>query len=558
VSRGQEAEGRGKKKVAGQVVDIVGRRTFAAEVVFSAGRIVAIEPLDDVLASSAPATYLMPGFIDAHVHVESSMLVPTEFARTAVVHGTVATVSDPHEIGNVLGVAGVEYMLDNASHSPLKFYFGAPACVPATNFETAGATITVAQVERLLADPRILYLSEMMNFPGVLQGDADCLAKLQAAHKRGKPVDGHAPGLRGEEAARYVAAGITTDHECFSKEEALDKLAAGCKIAIREGSAARNFDALVSLLGETPQQTMLCSDDKHPDELLAGHINLLVRRAVAAGINVFDALQAACLNPIAHYGLDVGQLRVGDPADFIEVNSLTDFEVSRTWIDGELVAEQGETTIPRVEPAIVNQFVATLVEPEQLAVAAEDGQLQVIEALDGQLITNRLSIEPKVIAEKVVSDVHRDILKLVVVNRYHNAPPAMGFIKNFGLQRGAIASSVAHDSHNVIAVGVDDDDLAAAINAVMEAGGALSAVCQDAQTKHVLPLPVAGLMATGTCAEVAAAYQELDAVVKSWGSSLRAPYMTLSFMGLLVIPELKLSDLGLFDGAKFEFTALQR
>ncbi len=538
-------------QVVGQLVDVVGRRVYGAVVTVSDGRIATIEPADD-----APATFLLPGFIDAHIHIESSMLVPTEFARTAVLHGTVAAVSDPHEIGNVLGVAGVEYMLENASQSPLKFHFGAPACVPATTFETAGATITVEEVEQLLADRRILYLSEMMNFPGILSGDADCLAKVAAAHKLGKPVDGHAPGLRGEEAARYIAAGITTDHECFTKDEALDKLTAGCNISIREGSAARNFDALVSLLGEYPKQTMLCSDDKHPDELLLGHINLLVRRAVATGINVFDALQAACLNPIEHYKLDVGQLQVGDPADFIEINSLTEFEVLRTWIDGELVAENGVTTIARVEPTIVNQFVATRVEPDQLSVPVQPGKLQVIEALDGQLITNRIEIEPKIVNEKVVSDVGNDVLKLAIINRYRPAPPAIAFIKNFGLKRGAMASSVAHDSHNVIAVGTNDDDLAAAINAVMDARGGLSAVCQDELASLVLPLPVAGLMAIGTCAEVGVAYQKLDTAVKSWGSPLRAPYMTLSFMGLLVIPELKLSDLGLFDGGKFELTPL--
>lgn len=538
-------------KVAGQLVDVVGRRIFPAEVSVADGRIVAIDEV-----ATAPASFLLPGFIDAHIHIESSMLVPTEFARTAVLHGTVATVSDPHEIGNVLGIAGVEYMLDNAAQSPLKFNFGAPSCVPATTFETAGATITVEEVEQLLADPRILYLSEMMNFPGILFGDPDCLAKVAAAHKLGKPVDGHAPGLRGEDAAKYIAAGITTDHECFTKEEALDKLAAGCKISIREGSAARNFDALVSLIGEYPDQTMLCSDDKHPDELLEGHINVLVRRAVAAGIDKFNALQAACINPIEHYSLDVGQLRVDDPADFIEVDSLTDFNVSRTWIDGELVAEGGTTTIPQSQPTVVNQFVSNKVDADQLAVQARAAKLQVIEALDGQLITNRVEVDPKVEKDLVVSDVDNDVLKLVVVNRYQAEPPAVAFIKNFVIKRGALASSVAHDSHNVIAVGASDDDLAAAINAVMDAGGGLSAVCAADQISLVQELPVAGLMATGTCEEVGAAYQKLDAAVKSWGSPLRAPYMTLSFMGLLVIPELKLSDLGLFDGGKFEFTEL--
>jgi len=540
--------------ISANVVDIPGRRTYPAEVTVENGRIAAI-----TASGARPTTYLLPGFIDAHVHIESSMLVPSEFARMAVTHGTVATVSDPHEIGNVLGVAGVRYMLENASHVPLKFNFGAPSCVPATTFETAGAEITVAEVEELLDDARIRYLSEMMNFPGILHGDPACLAKVKAAHDRGKPVDGHAPGLRGDEAARYIAAGITTDHECFTKDEALDKLAAGCKISIREGSAARNFDALYTLLREFPGQTMLCSDDKHPDELLVGHINLLVRRAVERGIDVYDALRAACITPIEHYGLDVGQLRVGDPADFIEVDSLTSFNVLRTWIDGQLVAENGVTTIPRVEPKFVNNFVPTKVTAKEIEVSAPADstfKLQVIEALDGQLITNRLDFPVQLINEAVHAQVELDLLKLVVVNRYYKAPPAIAFIKNIGLKRGAMASSVAHDSHNVIAVGADDADIAAAINLVMEAGGGLSAACVAEGVAEVLPLPVAGLMATGTCQEVGQAYAKLDKLAKAWGSPLRAPYMTLSFMALLVIPALKLSDRGLFDGMKFEFTDL--
>jgi adenine deaminase len=538
--------------ITANVVDIPARRTFPATVEVRGGVIAAITP-----STERTTTYLLPGFVDAHVHIESSMLVPSEFARAAVVHGTVATVSDPHEIGNVLGVAGVQYMLDNAAQVPLKFNFGAPSCVPATTFETAGAEITVAEVEQLLDDPRIRYLSEMMNFPGILFGDPGCLAKVKAAHDRGKRVDGHAPGLRGDQAARYIAAGITTDHECFTKEEALDKLQAGCKIIIREGSAARNFDALYTLLGEFPGHTMLCSDDKHPDELLAGHINVLVRRAVERGIDVYDALRAACLVPVEHYGLEVGQLRVGDPADIIEVDSLTDFGVLRTWIDGQLVAEKGKTRIPRVEATVANNFVPTRIAAADIEVSApadSTGRLQVIEALDGQLITNRLEYPVQVINETVHAQLELDVLKLVVVNRYYQAPPAIAFIKNFGLRRGAMASSVAHDSHNVIAVGADDADIAAAINLVMVARGGLAASCEKDGVAEVLPLPVAGLMATGTCQEVGTAYSKLDKLVKQWGSTLRAPYMTLSFMALLVIPALKLSDRGLFDGAKFEFT----
>jgi adenine deaminase len=540
--------------VTGNVIDILAKRTYAADVVVENGRIAAIRE-----TTTRPATYLLPGFIDAHVHIESSMLVPSEFARAAVVHGTAATVSDPHEIGNVLGVAGVRYMLENASHVPFKFFFGAPSCVPATTFETAGAEITVAEVAALLDDPRILYLSEMMNFPGILFGDAGCLAKVKAAHDRGKPVDGHAPGLRGEDAARYIAAGISTDHECFTKEEALDKLKCGCKISIREGSAARNFDALFTLLGEYPGQTMLCSDDKHPDELLLGHINKLVKRAIEGGIDLYDALRAACITPIEHYQLPVGQLRVGDAADFIEAASISEFDVLRTWINGELVAEKGATTIPRVEPKVVNNFHTSNVSADDILVevpADSKFKLQVIEALDGQLITNRLEFPAQVINDAAHAQLDLDLLKLVVANRYFQAPPAIAFIKNFCLKRGAMASSVAHDSHNVIAVGTNDADIAAAINLVMEAGGGLSAVCTTEHVAEVLPLPVAGLMGTGTCEQVGHAYGKLDKLVKSWGSTLRAPYMTLSFMALLVIPALKLSDRGLFDGGKFEFTDL--
>lgn len=539
-------------QVTAQLVDIPARRIYPATIEWNDGRITSIEP-----ASGNPSTYLLPGFIDAHVHVESSMLVPSEFARIAVVHGTVATVSDPHEIGNVLGVEGVHYMLDNAAQSPFKFFFGAPSCVPATTFETAGAAISVAEVEQLLADDRIRYLSEMMNFPGILHGDPDCLAKVAAAKRFGKRVDGHAPGLRGEEAARYIAAGMTTDHECFTKEEALDKLAAGCKIAIREGSAARNFDALYTLIGEHPGMTMLCSDDKHPDELLLGHINRLVALGVERGIDLFEVLTAACLTPIGHYGLDVGQLRVGDPADFIEVDSLETFTALRTWINGELVAERGETKLPRVEPQVANRFVPQTIRPQQLEVDAPQGAtLRVIEGVDGQLVTGCLEVPAAVEQGRAVADPHRDLLKLVVVNRYSAAPPAIAFIQNFGLTRGALASSVAHDSHNVIAVGASDDDLAAAINLVMEARGGLSAACVADGVAEVLPLPVAGLMATGTCAEVGEAYGKLDQLAKAWGSPLRAPYMTLSFMALLVIPALKISDLGLFDGNQFAFVDL--
>ncbi|MEM6748944.1 MAG: adenine deaminase [Planctomycetota bacterium] len=534
--------------VHAQLVDIPARRIAPAAVTVDRGRITSIAP-----STEAGDTYLLPGFVDAHVHIESSMLTPAQFARTAVVHGSVATVSDPHEIANVLGTQGVEYMLESAARSPFKFAFGAPSCVPATAFETAGATLGPDDVAALLNDPRIYYLSEVMNFPGVLGHDPNLLAMIESARAVDKPVDGHAPGLRGDLARQYHATGISTDHECFTKEEALDKLHAGASILIREGSAARNFDALWTLIDAFPGRTMLCSDDKHPDELLQGHLNVLVARAVELGADLFHTLRAACWTPVDHYKLPVGRLRVGDPADFIEVESLESFRVRRTWIDGQCVAESGASRLAAPSETPMNRFEATPKRPEDFTVPAEAGaKLRVIEALDGQLVTRAIAADARVDNGKALADPRRDLLKLAVVNRYADAPPAVAFVKGFGLQRGALAGSVGHDSHNIVAVGATDDELAAAVNAVIANQGGLSAV--HGNRAETLPLPVAGLMSLGSCEQVAEQYQALDKLAKAMGSTLRAPYMTLSFMALLVIPSLKLSDQGLFDGDAFAFT----
>jgi adenine deaminase len=531
--------------VSGNIVDVIGRRTFAGRIDVRNGRIEQIEP-----ATGPFPNYLLPGFVDAHVHVESSMLVPSEFARLAVVHGTVATVSDPHEIANVLGVAGVRYMLDSADQAPLKITFGAPSCVPATRFDHSGATLGPKEVAELLDDPQIGYLSEMMNFPGVLSGDADVLAKIAAAHERGKPVDGHAPGLRGEAAAKYIAAGISTDHESGQYDEALGKLQQGMKCQIREGSAAKNFEALHPLIRQFPGECMFCSDDKHPHELVEGHINVLVRRAVALGYDLFDVLTVACVNPVKHYRLNVGLLQPGDPADFIELGNLMDFVPTRVWINGQVVAEEGRSNVSRVTPSIVNRFETPLCTSAQLHVPARHGRLQVIEVSDGQIITRRRIVEPKIVLHEVVADTARDILKMVLVNRYGGGPPAIAFVRNFGLRHGAIASSVSHDSHNVIAVGADDESLARAINLVIQAKGGVSVV--GPTRAEVLPLPVAGLMSDRDGYEVARDYARLDAAAKRLGSKLSAPFMTLSFMALLVIPELKLGPPGLFDVNQFQ------
>jgi len=536
------------------VIDLVANTITPAVIHVTEGRIDRLEPT----GASAPdpaLPYALPGFVDAHVHVESSLLVPSEFARLAVVHGTVATVSDPHEIGNVLGIQGVEYMLANSRQVPFKFCFGAPSCVPATPFEMAGAVISAADIEQLFsAYPEIGYLAEMMNWPGVLHRDADVLEKIALAQQYGRPVDGHAPGLTGADARAYAAAGISTDHECFMAGEALDKLAAGMKILIREGSAARNFEALIDLLPEHYANMMFCSDDKHPDTLVLGHINQLVQRAVARGQDVLKVLRVACRNPVEHYGLPVGLLRVGDPADFIVVDDLTDFRVRQTYLNGELVAEDGRTLISAVPVAIINNFQVPTIQPEDLRLPAPGPQATVraIECFDGQLITARRELPATVADGLVVPDPARDLLKLVVVNRYQTAPPAVAFLTGVGLTRGALASSVGHDSHNITAIGCDDESIARAINLVIAAKGGLAAV-GEADEEVLLPLPVAGLMSDQDGYQVAAAYTAVDALAKQLGSPLQAPFMTLSFMALLVIPSLKLSDKGLFDGDKFEF-----
>lgn len=534
----------------GFVVDLFARRIFPAELSVHQGRIQAIVPME---AQQVERVYLLPGFVDAHVHVESSLLPPPEFARLATVHGTVATVSDPHEIANVLGIEGVRYMMRTGQQVPFKFCFGAPSCVPATRFESAGAELSADDIRTLFTEG-ITYLSEMMNFPGVLSGEPDVLAKLAVARAMGRPIDGHAPGLRGEQVRQYAAAGITTDHECTELEEALEKIAAGMKILIREGSAARNFDALHPLLRLHPESCMFCTDDQHPDLLVQGHINELVRRAVALGYDLFDVLRAASLHPVQHYGLPVGLLRVGDPADFIVVEDLTDFRVLRTYINGELVANEGKPLLEHRSVECPNQFRARPKRVEEFRLPAQGTRARVIEAYDGQLLTGELLLPVRTHDGEVLPDPEQDILKLTVVNRYADAPPAVALIRGFGLRRGALASSVAHDSHNVIAVGASDEELCRAVNAVIEHRGGLAVV--EGEEVLVLPLPIAGLMSPEDGYTVARLYTALDQRAKQLGSPLRAPLMTLSFMALLVIPALKLSDRGLFDGRSFRFTSL--
>lgn len=536
-------------RYSGLIIDALNRRQFHGEITVEDGRIASIAETP----AEPGAACILPGFVDAHVHIESSMLTPYEFARLATPHGTVAAVSDPHEIANVCGLAGVRFMMDNGARAPFHFAFGAPSCVPATPFESAGAAIDAQELRELFQDPRIHYLSEVMNFPGVLHNDPIMMEKIRIAKKFGRVVDGHAPGLAGGDMRTYIQAGISTDHECFTLEEALEKIGAGMHIIVREGSAARNFEALHSLFSLHPGRSMMGSDDKHPDDLAAGHINALVKRAIAKGHAPLDVLQAACVNPVVHYGLDVGLLRAGDPADFIIIDNQNDWNVLQTYVRGRLVAERGRPLFESIETASLNQFCIDEIDATAFQLLSQSPSVRAIGAIDGQLITSEIFAHAKLINGYLEADTEADILKIAVISRYKKQPAAIAFIHGFGLKQGAIASSVAHDSHNIVAVGTSDNDLCAAVNAIIREKGGIS-LSHGGKT-DVLPLPIAGLMSRADGYEIAKQYRRLDEAAKHLGSTLSAPYMTLSFMALLVIPALKLSDRGLFDGNTFQFVS---
>lgn len=535
-------------KISGHRIDIENRKIIPSEITISNGQIIHIEAKE-----TADDQYILPGFIDAHIHIESSMVTPYAFAKVALQHGTTATVSDPHEIANVCGIEGVQYMINDAKNAGLRFFFGAPSCVPATSFENAGAYLHAKDVDELLSSDDIYYLSEMMNYPGVLSGDVEVMSKIGSAQKYQKPIDGHAPGLLGADAAKYISAGITTDHECVGLDEAKNKIKNGMKILIREGSAAKNFEALHPLISDCPNMLMFCSDDKHPDDLLEGHLNLIVKRAVELGHDLFDVLKIACLNPIDHYRLPIGKLQVGDAADFIVVKDLKDWQIISNYIGGIPYYDQNKCTLPVRETSVINQFLAKPITLEDIQKEGILGvKTPVIVAVDGALITEKEWAVLPVKNGNLQAIPSQDILKICVVNRYDAmAKPAVGFIKNFGLQACAMASTVAHDSHNIIALGDDDLLIVQAINTIIASKGGLCAATYD-DVKHIA-LPIAGLMSDQSVEDVGSEYKEISNFVRSRACPLNAPFMTLSFMALLVIPKIKISDQGMFDAEAFRF-----
>ena len=547
-------------RISGQIVDVVNSRIFNGTIEIENGKILNIIE-ESHCQSQCQSQIILPGFVDSHVHIESSLLVPTEFARLAVAHGSVASVSDPHEIANVLGIDGVKYMIEVGKKSPFKFYFGAPSCVPATCFETSGATLNSNDIEELMSSADIKYLGEMMNYPGVIFNDDEVMKKIESAHHHNKPIDGHAPLLSGDDLKKYCASGISTDHECSSVEEAMEKISLGMKIQIREGSAANNFDNLISIIKDYPDSVMFCTDDAHPHELIKSHINGLIKRAIYLGYNPLDVIKAATLNPVRHYNLEVGLLQKNDPADFVVIDNFNDFNILKTYINGELVAENGKSLLPDVKVDAINNFVAEKVTADDFKVIDEGKDINIIGVINGELLTEKIIAKTQ--SHKVqgssfylVSDIENDILKIAVINRYEKKKPAVAFIKGFGLKRGALASSVAHDSHNIIVIGCDDESMAKAANMIIENKGGF-AVCSD-EIKKCLPLPVAGIMTNDDAFKVADDYLEIRDLAKSLGSPLSDPFMTMEFMALLVIPKLKLSDKGLFDCEKFELIPLFR
>lgn len=535
-------------KIYGRLIDIHNRDIYPAMIEFLNGKILNIERRD-----SAPDHYILPGLIDAHIHIESSMITPGAFALTAVQHGTTGVVSDPHEIANVLGIEGVKFMIQDGKRVPLRFWFGAPSCVPATGFETNGASLNHKEISYLMNLPDIFYLSEMMNYPGVIYNNKEVYLKLEISKNLRKPIDGHAPGLSGELLKKYVESGISTDHECCTAEEALEKISLGMKIQIREGSAAKNLNALKCLYNVNPDMIMLCSDDLHPEMLMKRHINKLIAQLIKKGFNKFDVIRSATINPAEHYKLEAGLLRVGDNADFIVVDSPSKMNVKETRISGEKVFGDGKVWFSYSPGKPVNNFNSTPVSKVDISVINSGVNMRVIEAFEGELLTKTLIISSGK-GKYVEPDIEKDILKIVVKDRYNDSPPVTGFIKGFGLKEGAFASSVAHDSHNIIAVGTNDDDIIKAINIIVKSKGGLS-VSSGGKVSS-LKLNIGGIMTTRSCREVAHDYEKLSKIVKSLQCTMEAPFMTLSFMALLVIPDLKISDKGLFDVNKFELVPL--
>ncbi|AAC66139.1 adenine deaminase (plasmid) [Borreliella burgdorferi] len=541
-------------KIEANYIDIFNKEIYPASIAIANGHIASIEKINATLDE-----YVLPGFIDAHIHIESSFLVPSNFAHLVVAHGTVATISDPHEIANVNGIDGINFMINNSKKTEFKFFFGAPSCVPALSqeFETSGYVLNDKDIDELMKLDDIYYLAEVMDFKGVINKDIEIINKINSALKRNKVVDGHAPGLSPNLTLKYASSGISTDHECLTIEDARYKLSLGMKILIREGSAAKNFESLHPLISECSKKycdsLMFCFDDAHPNDILNGHINLIVARAIKHGHDFFDVLKIACINPVLHYKIPVGLLRIGDPADFIITKDIKTFKINKTYINGKLVFNDGISLIPLINEIPINNFNCSKKSISDFKFSTKNKMIPVIKCISNQIITHKTMIDSNLLAPDFQSNIAEDILKIAIINRYKdNSKISIGFIKNFGIRNGAIGSTVAHDSHNIILVGSNDEYLCKAANTIIQNKGGLCAL--NNEKTIIMELPISGLMSTLSAERVASQYIKLNDFCKNvLGSRLDDPLMTLSFMSLTVVPHLKINDKGLFDVDSFCF-----
>ena len=533
----------------GHIVDVIRHEIYDGELVIDGETIVEVKHCE-LPENKKPWPYLMPGFIDSHVHIESSMITPREFGRIAAVHGTIGVIADPHEIGNVLGIEGIDFMIRSGRQVHFNFCFGAPSCVPAVGgeIETNGAVLNAKDTEELMARDDIGFLGEMMNYQGVLSGDKEVLAKIDAARRHGKPVDGHAPGLTGRQRDQYASAGITTDHECSTLEEGRSCINAGMKVIIREGSAAKDYELLKELIRESPNMVMLCTDDCHPDDLVRGHINLIVKRALADGFDLWDVLQAACVNAQRHYSQKWGLLQSGDPATFIVVDNLSPhFRVERTFIRGTEVYNYNAKINPHAMAVednmdMPNRFVAEPITADDLNMDFKVGNtVHVIHASDGSLLTQH---DEELLSGNPLKDARypwNEVQKIVVYNRYQpGAKPIIGLVRGFGIKDGAIAGTVAHDCHNIVAIGSNDTYLVSAINRIVEMQGGQVVITPEEMLD--IPLPIAGLMSPFSGPETAILTIRIHEMVKQIGCQMKSPFITMAFMCLPVIPHIKLTD----------------
>lgn len=559
------------------ILDVLTDSVYPARITIADGIFKEIAPIDVAEETEIDVEGLiLPGFIDSHIHIESSMVTPAQFAKIAVRHGTTAVVCDPHEIANVSGIEGINFMIENASTVPFNFYFTAPSCVPATCFETSGAILDSSDIEFLLKKDEIVALAEMMNFPGVINGDEEVLRKLELARKYNKPIDGHAPLVSGKDLDKYIEQGIVTDHECSNFSEAIEKKHKGMRIMVRDGSSAKDMEALFDFsqrmeylknqdsFGIIPSEVLerrihapifdfIASDDKHPNDLIQGHLDKSIKKAVDLGIDVIESVKMVTINPASHYGLDGGAIVPGAKADFVVIDNLNDFNIQKTYIAGECVYDGESVLFDAPEVETVNRIQVSKKSPEDFEVCydGDECEVNVIKCYNGDLLTKKTTARLMCCDNKVKPDIYQDVLKIAVVERYGGEKVANAFIKGFGLKKGAIASSVAHDSHNIIVVGYDSEMMAEAVNTIIDNKGGIAVVSEDFSDS--LSLPIAGLMTNKDAYAVAKKLDILHKMASALGCKLDAPFMTMAFMALLVIPSLKISDLGLFDVDAFEF-----